>query len=118
MGIVMREDNAGILILIAGSGNQHTSKCTLSIDLQGEYEMIKYPMYLSSVEDAVQFVSIINHFEYDMNLRYGTTVVDAKSLMSVLGMGIGRKVILEVMANVDDKFTGAIQNYMVMPANN
>lgn len=46
----------------------------------------------TSINQIVQFVNIVEHYDSDMDLRHGRIVVDAKSLLGVLSLGIEKKI--------------------------
>lgn len=64
-------------------------------------------------EDVEDFVSHVSKLPCDVNLTSGRFVIDAKSILGVLGLGVGR--ILKVEANTDnaDYVKDVMQKYMV-----
>ena len=64
-------------------------------------------------EDAEDFVRKVSKFLYDVNLTRGHLAIDAKSIVGVLGLGIGT--VLRVEANTDnlESMKDALQKYMV-----
>ena len=54
---------------------------------------------LNSEKDAVDFVSKITAFPEHVDLSYGHYSVDAKSILGVLGIGVGKKVRLSVYSD-------------------
>lgn len=55
---------------------------------------------IQNQEDVCDFVSRISEFPYDVNLVNGRFVIDAKSILGVLGLGVGK--VLKMEANTDD----------------
>lgn len=51
----------------------------------------------TSINQIVQFVNIVEHYDSDMDLRHGRIVVDAKSLLGVLSLGIEKRLELQVL---------------------
>lgn len=55
---------------------------------------------IQSQEDVCDFVSRMSELPYDVNLVNGRFVIDAKSILGVLGLGVGK--VLKMEANTDD----------------
>lgn len=51
----------------------------------------------TSINQIVQFVNIVEHYDSDIDLRHGRIVVDAKSLLGVLSLGIEKRLELQVL---------------------
>lgn len=51
-------------------------------------------------EDITEFVDIINQFEYDVDLRSGKNIVDAKSILGVIAISKADSV--EIVIHDDD----------------
>lgn len=64
-------------------------------------------------EDVEDFVRKVSKFPYDVNLTSGHLAIDAKSIVGVLGMGIGK--VLKIEANTDnlESMKDALQKYMI-----
>lgn len=45
-------------------------------------------IYLNTPEDAINFVSTVSKVPYEADLSYGHCMVDAKSILGVLGMAV------------------------------
>ncbi|MBQ9197706.1 MAG: HPr family phosphocarrier protein [Clostridia bacterium] len=58
--------------------------------------MKSIPIKLSFAEEVKSFVSIVNRYPYDMDLRAGRHVVDAKSILGIFSLDLGRPISLEV----------------------
>lgn len=54
----------------------------------------------NQVEDILDFVSVTKDYPYHMDICYGNHTVDAKSIMGVMAIGLGRDVTLK--AYTDD----------------
>lgn len=48
--------------------------------------MQKYQVYFRHTQDIAKFVSIVNQFDCDIDLKKGSVIMDAKSLMAVIAM--------------------------------
>ncbi len=58
--------------------------------------MQKFDIKLSMAENVKQFVNIVNRFDFDMDLRAGRHVVDAKSILGIFSLDLSRVISLEV----------------------
>lgn len=52
---------------------------------------------------VVDFVNTINRWDYDADIRYGSCIVDAKSLMGVMSLAISHTV--ELVLHADENNT-------------
>ena len=58
---------------------------------------------LSLAESVKQFVNVVSAYPYDMDLRAGRHVVDAKSILGIFSLDLSKPITLEVYAdNCDD----------------
>ncbi len=62
--------------------------------------MKTYPVNLRKTEDVLNFVKIVNTFDGDVDLRSGSVIIDAKSLMGAICM-TGKKT-LEMVVHSSD----------------
>ena len=51
---------------------------------------------LSLVENVNQFVNIVSRYPYEMDLRAGRHVVDAKSILGIFSLDLSRPITLEI----------------------
>ena len=51
---------------------------------------------LSLVENVNQFVNIVSRYPFEMDLRAGRHVVDAKSILGIFSMDLSRPITLEI----------------------
>ncbi len=58
--------------------------------------MKSIPIKLSFAEEVKNFVNIVNRYPYDMDLRAGRHVVDAKSILGIFSLDLSRPIALEV----------------------
>ena len=56
--------------------------------------MQKYDIKLSMAENVKQFVNIVNRYDFDMDLRAGRHVVDAKSILGIFSLDLARVITL------------------------
>jgi len=61
-------------------------------------------IYLNTPEDAINFVSTVSKVPYEADLSYGYCMVDAKSILGVLGMAVRKKAKLTIYGekNMDE----------------
>lgn len=52
---------------------------------------------------TTELVNSVKQFHSDVTLRYGSKVVNLKSMMGVLSLGVPTKAVLEVEANGEDE---------------
>lgn len=51
---------------------------------------------LSLAENVKTFVSMVNRYPYDMDLRAGRHVVDAKSILGIFSLDLSKPITLEI----------------------
>ena len=64
---------------------------------------------LSLVENVNKFVNIVGHYPFDMDLRAGRHVVDAKSILGIFSLDLSRPITLEIYAEDCDDLLKEIQ---------
>ena len=47
-------------------------------------------------EDIMEFVNVVQNFPYDMDMKKGSLIVDAKSLLGLMNLGLQQEVKLQV----------------------
>ncbi len=68
---------------------------------------------LSFAEEVKAFVNIVNRYPYDMDLRAGRHVVDAKSILGIFSLDLGRPIALEVYADSCDDLEREIAQFKI-----
>ncbi len=58
--------------------------------------MEKYEIKLTLPESVKRFVNIMNKYDFDMDLRAGRHVVDAKSVLGIFSLDLSRVITLEI----------------------
>ena len=61
--------------------------------------MKSIPIKLSFAEEVKTFVNVANRYNYDMDLRAGRHVVDAKSILGIFSLDLSKPITLEVYAD-------------------
>lgn len=54
---------------------------------------------LSLAENVKSFVNVVSRYPYDMDLRAGRHVVDAKSILGIFSLDLSKPITLEVYAD-------------------
>lgn len=54
---------------------------------------------LSLAENVKSFVNVVSRYPYDMDLRAGRHVVDAKSILGIFSLDLAKPITLEVYAD-------------------
>lgn len=67
---------------------------------------------LSLAENVKQFVNVASAFSYDMDLRAGRHVVDAKSILGIFSLDLSKPITLEVYADNCDELMEKIKPFM------
>ena len=62
------------------------------------YIMKSVTLNLDTAESVKHFVNVVNKFDYDMDLRSGRHVVDAKSILGIFSLDLSTPVVLEVFS--------------------
>jgi len=73
--------------------------------------MKSIPIKLSFAEEVKTFVNIVNRYDYDMDLRAGRHVVDAKSILGIFSLDLSRPIALEVYTDSCDELERDIAQF-------
>lgn len=73
---------------------------------------MRYKIMLRTVQDACEFVKRMSQYPFDIDLYYGHIVLDAKSIMGVLAMGLNKQIELYAHAERTNVFEHEIVQYM------
>ncbi|MBQ3705969.1 MAG: HPr family phosphocarrier protein [Clostridia bacterium] len=68
---------------------------------------------LSLVENVNRFVNIVGRYPFDMDLRAGRHVVDAKSILGIFSLDLSRPITLEIYQDNCDDLMKDIQPFVV-----
>lgn len=63
---------------------------------------MEFQIKLNSVEDAVRWVNRLEYYECHAEARVGNLVIDARSLMGLLGFGIGRVIQIVIHSELNE----------------
>ena len=67
---------------------------------------------LSMAENVKTFVNMVNRYPYDMDLRAGRHVVDAKSILGIFSLDLSKPISMEVYADSCDDLMEDIKPFM------
>ena len=69
---------------------------------------------LTMMTDNVKnFVRLVNRYPYDMDLRSGRYVVDAKSILGIFSLDLSRPITLEVYNDDCDDLMEEIKSFII-----
>lgn len=68
---------------------------------------------LSLVENVNAFVNIVGHYDFEMDLRAGRHVVDAKSILGIFSLDLSRPITLEIYSDDCDALLEEIRPFTV-----
>ena len=75
--------------------------------------MKSIPIKLSFAEEVKTFVNVANRYDYDMDLRAGRHVVDAKSILGIFSLDLSKPITLEVYAEDCDDLLDELKAFIV-----
>ena len=68
---------------------------------------------LSLVENVNKFVNIVGRYPFDMDLRAGRHVVDAKSILGIFSLALSRPITLEIYSEDCQALLDEIQPFVI-----
>jgi Phosphotransferase system, HPr-related proteins len=74
--------------------------------------MKSFNIKLSLAENVKTFVNVVNSYPYDMDLRAGRHVVDAKSILGIFSLDLSKPITLEVYADECDDLAKEIKPFL------
>ena len=66
----------------------------------------------SLVENVNKFVNMVPHYPFEMDLRAGRHVVDAKSILGIFSLDLSRPITLEIYSENCDDLLKEIQPFL------
>ncbi len=67
---------------------------------------------LSLVENVNKFVNIVSRYPFEMDLRAGRHVVDAKSILGIFSLDLSRPITLEIYSDDYEKLMTEIKPFI------
>ena len=68
---------------------------------------------LSMAESVKKFVNITSKYPYDIDLRSGRFVIDAKSLLGIFSLDLSKPIVLEIYSDKCDDLIADLKDYIV-----
>ena len=68
---------------------------------------------LTQAEEVKEFVNTVNRYEYEMDLRAGRHVVDAKSILGIFSLDLSKPISMEIYSDQCDDLLNDIQRFTV-----
>ena len=68
---------------------------------------------LSLAENVKNFVNIVSKYPYEIDLRSGRHVVDAKSILGIFSLDLSKPVIVEIYSDDCDDLLDEIKDFMI-----
>ncbi len=75
--------------------------------------MKSVPIKLSFAEEVKAFVNAVNRYPYEMDLRAGRHVVDAKSILGIFSLDLSKPIILDIYDDNCDDLIADIQQFTI-----
>ncbi len=67
---------------------------------------------LSLVENVNKFVNVVSRYPFEMDLRAGRHVVDAKSILGIFSLDLSRPIALDIYSDDCDTLLEEIKPFM------
>ena len=67
---------------------------------------------LSLAENVKTFVNMVNRYPYDMDLRAGRHVVDAKCILGIFSLDLNKPITLEVYTDDCEDLIEALKDFL------
>jgi phosphotransferase system HPr-like phosphotransfer protein len=80
--------------------------------MQGENAVKSVMIRLSLVENVNKFVNIVSRYPFEMDLRAGRHVVDAKSILGIFSLDLSRPITMEIYSDDCDALLEEIKPFM------
>lgn len=68
---------------------------------------------LSMAESVKKFVAAVNKYPYDIDLRSGRFVIDAKSILGIFSLDLSKPLVLEAHTDQCDELIADLKDYIV-----
>ena len=70
-------------------------------------------IHLSLAENVKDFVNVVSKYPYDIDLRSGRHVVDAKSILGIFSLDLSKPITMEVYENDCEDLLEEIKPFIV-----
>ena len=75
--------------------------------------MKSVPIKLNFAEEVKTFVNTVNRYPYDVDLRAGRHVVDAKSILGIFSLDLSKPITLDIYSDTCDDLIADIQQFTI-----
>ena len=75
--------------------------------------MKSVPIKLSFAEEVKAFVNVVSRYPYDLDLRAGRHVVDAKSILGIFSLDLSKPISLEIYADDCDDLVNDLKAFII-----
>ncbi len=75
--------------------------------------MTKTKVFLQAINDVKEFVTIVMHYDFDIDLVSGRYAVDAKSIMGIFSLDLSKPIELHAHTDDADAFLNDIKKFIV-----
>ena len=89
--------------MLRGSGSKRVRRC---------FAVKSVMIRLSLVENVNKFVNVVSRYPFEMDLRAGRHVVDAKSILGIFSLDLSRPITLDIYSDECDKLLEEIKPFM------
>ena len=76
--------------------------------------MKSVPIKLSFAEEVKTFVNTVNRYPYEVDLRAGRHVVDAKSILGIFSLDLSKPITLDIYNDDCDDLVADIQQFTIL----
>ncbi len=74
--------------------------------------MKAFDVALKSITDVKNFVNIVNKYDFEVDLTSGRYVVDAKSIMGIFSLDLGKPIRVEVHTDAPEAICKELTPFM------
>lgn len=68
---------------------------------------------LSMAESVKNFVNIVSKYPYDIDLRSGRFVIDAKSLLGIFSLDLSKPIVLEIYSDKCEDLLAELSQFTI-----
>lgn len=68
---------------------------------------------LSTAETVKKFVGIVSRYPYDIDLRSGRYVIDAKSLLGIFSLDLSKPITMEIFSSNCDELIEELKSFII-----
>ena len=80
--------------------------------MKGGVTMSKMKVMFQTPEEINHFVNIVNMYPFDMDMEKGSITVDAKSILSIMRLGVKTEMMLKVYAEQCTELVEDLEKYI------